>query len=261
VGLLLSHKRTVLSVYADMVTVSEMHESAPGGGKRGEIEAMSKGSRMRLLKLMHKLEYKSVTMVTLTYPAKFTKSGRKTKAHLKAFRRKFESKWGKVKALWRLEFQSRGAPHYHIIYLDCPFIPIGEVSRIWYDIVKSKDENHLKNGVDLKRIHDASQQKLIMHYVSKYIAKVQKDVTYGEFTEIGRWWGRWNITEPVPITIVVRSGEGDDFVDNVLRSRGDSASWEPTDRHNCTIFGGGMGGDGFMRMCIRLARNVAKPES
>jgi len=241
VGLLLSHKRTRITIYPDMVTFSQPGQQVCEPGKRGAVEVMSKASRMRLLKLMHQITYTSVTMVTLTYPAEYPRDGRKVKAQLKEFRRRFEKKFGKLRALWRLEFQKRGAPHFHILYFDCGFIPVGEISSIWYLIVKSGDPNHLKNGVDLKRVHEGSDRAIIMHYVSKYIAKAQKEVENDEISGIGRWWGYWNVNIETPFTVDVAHGIAGIIASKLISNRRDGVPWEPSNRDCFTLFGSSMG--------------------
>lgn len=255
-GLLLSHKRTKVSVYSDMVTFSHPGEAVCKPGKRGEVEVMSRASRKRLLMTMHKMIYTSVTMITLTYPKIFPMDGRKLKAQLKEFRRRFEKKWGKLRAFWRLEFQDRGAPHFHILYFDCPFLPIPEVSVIWYAIVKSGDPNHLKCGVDLKRIHEETGRAQIMYYVSKYIAKFQREGESGKVDRIGRYWGKWNIAEETPITFDIAHGLAGLIANRIICDRGSDDSWIPASLDSCSIFGNSMGSSKFGEYVTSVIREA-----
>jgi len=240
-GLLLPHKSTI-TVYSDMVTVSEKKEhKASGGGKRGDIENFSADARYRLFRLLHSIEFERVTFITLTYPAEFPTNPKIYKGHLREFRRRFERKFGAVRAVWRLEFQERGAPHFHIMYLDCQFIPIGTLSLMWHKVIKSKDENHLKNGVDLKLIVGNSEKRLIASYIGKYISKVDKGVQSDNENKVGRYYGRWNITEETPYTFEIPSGQTFAFVRYALMCSGGSTLWEPGDTNQCTVFGSSMG--------------------
>lgn len=257
-GLLLSHKRTTVTIFPDMVTFSVSRETSKGGGKRGEIEIMSRESRKRLLSLMHKLEFTSVTMVTLTYPADFPADGAKTKAHLKEFRRRFEKRFGKMRALWRLEFQKRGAPHYHILYFDCGFLPIPEVSALWHTIVKSRDLNHLLAGVDIKRIHEGSNRRIIMAYVSKYIAKEDKNNGNKSFEGFGRWWGRWNVEEPKGLQIDLSSGAALILAHKLGDFRRDGSTWRPTDYNSFAVFGNSMGSGEYCNYVQSVLADITK---
>ena len=75
-------------------------------------------------------------MVTLTYPGDWlavAPDGKTVKKHLKAFRKRWERAWGlPLLAVWKLEFQARGAPHVHLFTV----VPdgrteAGQVFREW----------------------------------------------------------------------------------------------------------------------------------
>jgi hypothetical protein len=229
-----------------------------GGGKRGRIEVFSKESRYRLFRLLHTLEFKSVTFITLTYPSEFPTYGKMYKAHLKEYRRRFEKRWGSMQAVWRLEFQERGAPHFHIMYLDCPFIPIKEWCALWADVTHSKDPAHRKNGVDLKIITSSSEQRLIASYIGKYISKVDEREIKQDGKDCGRYWGKWNITEQDPIEIEVTTGLSYNLVDFARIIGRCDPSWQPVDRSICTVFGNSMGSDIFGNKLHKLLIDIKK---
>ena len=87
--------------------------------------------------------------------------------------------------LWVMEFQKRGAPHFHIL-VD-KHIPHQDVAAMWYKIVSSGDEKHLKAGTRVSRIKNVKQ---VICYISKYLGKknYQKVVPEG-FENVGRFWG------------------------------------------------------------------------
>ncbi len=122
--------------------------------------------------------------------------------HLKAFRKRLEryfkrlgvprKEWG---ALWFFEFQTRGAPHVHLMLwrlsgLD--LAPLREfVSTSWAEVVNHPDpeefSKHLKAGtrVELARAKHFG-------YACKYASKmIQKSVPDG-WESVGRFWGVWN---------------------------------------------------------------------
>ncbi len=254
-GLLLSHKST-LKIYADMAVVSTPFAEPPkGGGKRQRIEGFSDESRKRMIEFMHQITFTSLTFVTLTYPSEYPRDFKVYKSHLKRFRQSVERKYGKLKTVWRLEYQVRGAPHYHLLYLDPPFIPVKELSEIWYKIVDSKDENHLKCGVDVKPVTDWGDSGLVAHYVSKYAAKRTDDVTEVENGKTGRHWGYWNIEKAVPVEITLETREAERVSLVMFSSRGRADTWRPSDYRNATCLGDSVGTDNFRRFAIGIATN------
>jgi len=120
--------------------------------------------------------------ITLTYPENFPCNGRETKAHLNSFLQFLRRK--EIKYVWVLEFQQRGAPHYHIITSDS--IPREELSERWYRIVGSGDEKHLKAGTQVGRILSKGH---LYGYLSGYIRKLDQKTPPIEFENVGRFWG------------------------------------------------------------------------
>lgn len=120
--------------------------------------------------------------ITLTYPAEYPCNGRETKGHLNAFLQFLRRKG--IKCVWVLEFQSRGAPHYHVIVSE--FIPKEEIAERWYKIVGSGDEKHLIAGTGVNSI----RSKVQLHgYLSNYIKKLDQKTPPIEFEDVGRFWG------------------------------------------------------------------------
>ena len=89
------------------------------------ITEWSAKSRARMTRLLAELDYGPLLrlalrlpMTTLTYPGDWllvAPTGAAVKAHLKAFRKRFERAWGfPPMGIWKLEFQRRGAPHIHL---------------------------------------------------------------------------------------------------------------------------------------------------
>lgn len=91
----------------------------PPKRERGDIVGFSKGSRLRLLRKLNKINPDNTSQVfhiTLTYPKRFPADGVTHKADLDAFIKRCKRKFSdEIEYLWKLEFQKRGAPHYHMI--------------------------------------------------------------------------------------------------------------------------------------------------
>lgn len=181
--------------------------------KKGDIKGFSKSSRRRLLKKVNKVDYKNRKMpywITLTYPNRFPTDPEEYKADLDTFFKRMKRTFGEVEYLWKLEFQKRGAPHYHLIV----FLPERNVkltylrkwiSANWYAVAQrfwdEKDEKHLRAGTNCKEIENYRQ---LIAYVSKYLGKVDQQA---ETKTTGRVWGsskNWGDH----ITNVVINGKG-----------------------------------------------------
>ncbi len=161
--------------------VSE-EERLKRAAKRSKIVKFSKRSARRLRHVIRNSEDKWKTFITLTYPAEFPCNGRETKEHLNAFLQFLRRKG--IKYVWVLEFQERGAPHYHIIASD--YIPKKELSERWYKIVGSGDEKHLRAGTQIQAI---KSKRHLYGYLSNYIKKLDQKIPPKKFENVGRFWG------------------------------------------------------------------------
>ena len=175
--------------------------SRKGGGIRGNISGFSKGSRRRLFMTVSAIPWDklgSTFLVTLTYPGDpeyVPRDGVQAKEQLKAFRKRWERRWGPIRAVWKLEFQRRGAVHWMLAIVD-PGVEIGKlrrwVSRTWYEIVGSGDRKHLKAGTSV----EVWKGDLAL-YFSKYGSyKEQKEYQHQVpewYESVGRFWGLWRL--------------------------------------------------------------------
>lgn len=251
-GLLLSHKCT-LSIYPDMVKISRVvPHGKNGGGKREEVEGFSRESRKRLFELLHCLTYERLTFITLTYPAEFPHDWHEYKAHLRNFRARLERKFGKLRVVWRLEYQKRGAPHYHLLLLDPPFIPVTWACESWHQVIKSDDLMHLKIGVDLKQVDMEKGGAMVSHYIGKYMSKEEEEVDDTDRGKTGRHWGRWNIEAQSPVTFELEVGEAERAAVVLFSCRGSADTWRPSDYCNSTVLGDCMGSRSFGDFATRL---------
>ena len=258
-GLLLTHKRK-LRVWGDMMSVSGVNDGdRSGGGKRGEVKVFSRESRYRLFRLLHTLTFERVTFLTLTYPDVFPVDSKVYKGHLCEFHRKFEVQWPGIQGVWRLEFQKRGAPHFHIMLLDCPYVDVGELCWMWKSTCHTWDMAHELLGVDLKLISDSRQEALIASYLAKYIAKVDEEDLKNDKHHAGRWWGKWNIEEPAPMEFEISDREAQRIVAFVLGARVGNQGWQPVDPTLCTVFGCRLGSSEFGELVRGYQNLIRKP--
>jgi hypothetical protein len=133
-------------------------ESA-GAGSKSEIYEWSAKSRANLTETVGSLDFSDwpiahgdLAMVTLTLPGDWlplTPDGQTFKKMLKKFRERFEYHTGLPwRLLWKLEFQRRGAPHWHALMRVPVFVGAGVkkkmfpewLSRTWADVVGASKE-------------------------------------------------------------------------------------------------------------------------
>jgi hypothetical protein len=156
--------------YSDFVTPEE--ESRRENRKRSKIVRFSKRSARRLRHVVRNTEDIWKAFITLTYPENFPSNGRKVKAHLNTFLQYLRRK--RIKTVWILEFQSRGAPHFHIIVSGQ--IDKNELAERRYRIVGSRDEKHLRAGT---RIEGIKSKGHLYGYLYNYKKIGSEDTTGG----------------------------------------------------------------------------------
>lgn len=160
---------------------------------RGEITQWSKKSRQRLAFVATNTDVKFRTMITLTYPQEFPSDGQTVKRHLDSFLKWLRRETGGMDYLWFLEFQKRGAPHFHILYSAQWDRRRREekalrfrVSCAWYRIVGSGDIKHLWAGCRTERIRKENGAR---NYAVKYASKMQQKTVPEGYRNVGRLWG------------------------------------------------------------------------
>ena len=139
------------------------------GSVRGRIQKFSPRSRTRLISKMAALrkdvmDYNPL-FLTLTYPAEYPDT-MTTKKHLEAFIKRLKRRY-RFSGFWRLEFQKRGAPHYHLILFGLKSIPHEIIRRFWGQVI-----GHV--GTVFIRIESVRSRRGVMSYVSKYMSKTSK---------------------------------------------------------------------------------------
>ncbi len=172
-----------------------------GGAKRGSIVSYTRQSRKRLLEYFNSLDRSKVEetplFLTLTYPEQFPTDIAQSKAHLFAFVKRITRRYRDAAMVWRLEWQVRGAPHYHVLLFNVPFLPHQDVAAWWSDTVNSGDARHLAAGTRVERIRGWTG---VIFYASKYLGKLG-DVPAN--VKPGRLWGVCN-RRNMPRTLLVQ---------------------------------------------------------
>jgi hypothetical protein len=222
-------------------------EEPPTTESTREITSWSGKSRTRMVRALCEIDYwpmlgddtRLAAMLTLTYPTDWltvAPNGRAAKRHLQAFRKRYERAWGeKLRTIWKMEFQRRGAPHYHLLLVPPHGVArtpgpraradawIGAglpfkqwISAIWADIVDHPDpEERRKHQVAGTNVEfgeglKATDPKRVAVYFTKhgsFSAKEYQNCVPDEWQEPGRgpgrFWGYWNlerVTVPVEVS-------------------------------------------------------------
>lgn len=130
--------------------------------------------------------------ITLTYPYGFPLDGRICKEHLRRFNQEVARFLRlrnylphEISLFWFLEFQSRGAPHFHIFCTH--FIDKDWLSRTWFRIVGSDDDRHLKAGTNVQAFMEGRSGACA--YARKYARKEEQKDVPEKFLNVGRFWG------------------------------------------------------------------------
>jgi len=156
------------------------YKSKSRSSRRGYINSFSSRSRKRLKFLLRNTANIWKVFICLTYPQEFPIDISESKKHLNAFLQFLRNK--KAKYIWKMEFQNRGAVHYHI-FVD-KYISKYDISLRWFNIVGSGDVKHLQAGT---RVEYIKCRGLVFSYIQKYATK-QVDIPK-EVSNVGRFWG------------------------------------------------------------------------
>lgn len=194
-----------------------MGSGRPPPGGRALIRAFSDKSR-RLFRLRFaQIEWPErlrLLFITLTYPGDYPKDPVLWKRHLHAYWKAWRRRWccsrrprGQRRkhkcdgpyGAWALEFQKRGAPHFHLCLVAPANVPDELVqawsAEAWYRIAGAGDERHLRQHRKREHCKRADGPRGLGVYLRKEITKGRQkelpqwliDASEGA----GLWWGIW----------------------------------------------------------------------
>lgn len=175
--------------------------------KRKDVVEFSYKSRKKLAFVASNTAVVFGYMTTLTYPRTYSRDGREIKSNLNVFLNHLRRKNG-GNYLWFMEFQTRGAPHFHVLH-ERPFMSCGQTSWYWFKIVDSGDWRHFQAGTRVERLRSAQGGS---RYAVKYAMKAYQKAVPVEYANCGRFWGHSKEVKPEPLMrtdIETTQGVGD----------------------------------------------------
>lgn len=133
--------------------------------------------------------------VTLTYEDPYPADPAVWHRNIRAFIAALERRDGPYPIIWRLEYQERGAPHFHLILFGPEFIPYDWITETWRRIALP-DATY--QGKYATRVEKPRNYRQSCYYLAKYAAKKDKSPAK---VAAGRTWGvrRGDL---LPITIL-----------------------------------------------------------
>lgn len=141
--------------------------------KRGKVSSFSDRSRSRLYRYFAELRLELMPAahhITLTYHTEEI-DGAKAKRDLNAYAKRlerFDPAGGAL--IWRLEYQKRGTPHFHLLYFSDKRRPA--FARWWHEVTGETSTAHRYRGCKVRALDSV---KVIRHYLGKYVAKPESD--------------------------------------------------------------------------------------
>ncbi len=179
-----------LSVGGSQVSLRGDHFTGVNtGGERGAVRCFTRASRQRMLRFLQSVDREKCGMplfVTLTYPGEWPGDPRRWKRDLEVWLARMKRAHPTAWAVWRLEPQRRGAPHYHLLVFGVSALAKEWLSRTWFEVVGSGDERHLRAGTQVQRVES---WRRVIGYAAKYLAKEVAELPGAWQQGVGRWWG------------------------------------------------------------------------
>ncbi len=137
-----------------------------GGGRRGSVRGFSRASSVRMIRFCREIVWgRTPFFITLTFgenlPCSRAEAYRRLRLWLDRCGYRKRRAWACV---WRLEYQKRGAIHFHLIF---PFSSRSQFRgklKVWCDMWGS--------SIVAQRAVMVRDPDLCSHYVAKYAAKI-----------------------------------------------------------------------------------------
>jgi len=174
--------------------------------KRGQVKTLSKQSLSKAVFVVSETFIIFTSVVTVTYGKNVPTDGKAVKKHLHNFLQKIRYHFGSFEYLWWLEFQRRGAPHFHILLtLEANKENRYLLAELW---VKATNEyktpemlrvhRHKKTFETIRKGDNAKR------YLTWYTGKQRQKRVPKNYVNVGRFWGASKAVKnsiPDPVTV------------------------------------------------------------
>lgn len=150
--------------------------------KKDDITKFSINARRRMIKFLSMVNlefYEDPLFVTTTFHNAYPKNSEQLKTILRNYLKKLKYSFPDLHYAWRLEWQKRKAPHFHILLF--PSKPrnnyerdklVKQIKLAWFSFLKDHDYYTFKYSCDVQTI---KEKKKLYSYVSKYTAKTEEE--------------------------------------------------------------------------------------
>ncbi len=183
---------SLVAIKRPVASTSALRNEEPPEAERSAIIEFSRKSRQRLRLDLARVDQRTCgrpLFISLTYPNEFPLDAATFKGHLRAIGERLRRSFPHAGFHWKLEFQKRGAAHFHLIGWNLP--SDREQLRVlrewfafaWYEVVGSGVWKHFCAGTSVEVIRS---QFGIMRYVGPYVAKDDQSMPGAK---VGRYWG------------------------------------------------------------------------
>ena len=227
----LAMRRITYSQGGTWVRLSTPGELVNGSSAiRGDITKFSAKSRRRLLDLLASIDVEATgeaIFTTMTYPGiGWPGNPADWKRHLDAWVKRMRRRYPDAWAVWKLEPQKRGAPHFHCLVFGIENMDHHWLAATWADVVQrgfndlwivntSKGIGRVLGGVSRKltdkarkdhraagtRVERCRSRNGVMWYAAKYVGKVDEAMPFG-WHKVGRYWGVVNRAGMEPSRVI-----------------------------------------------------------
>lgn len=229
-----------------------------GGGVRGPVRLWSSASRRRLLKTVAAIDFDQLSeswggswfFATLTYKEDPGQS--RCKRDLDVLARRWTREFGVCRWVWKMEFQRRGVPHFHIIAWVPHTHTLGQVRKWLWAAWEETAQQGESLRVDLESVRSKSPASYFVSY-----ARSDKEIQH-RLPELwsggGRWWGvrgmspQWSRRQLSPREFVAARR----VLVRYRRSRSRKKFRSPKGLNGCWVLGGN-GGSLYLDLCRFLA--------
>lgn len=168
-----------------------IHPHIFGRGDRNVTTSFTDRSRKNLLEkfaVIDQKRAKNATFITLTYVENM-QDHKKAQRDIDTFFKRLLREKENIFAVWKKEIQVRGAIHFHIMVWNLPFLHKERIAQEWGEITNSWEIAMCSDGEQAKippftRIEYCKSPRKCWYYLSKYVAKVDRNQTVNEFGEI-----------------------------------------------------------------------------